>query len=113
MEEIGEVEFLAQFEDADPLQIFLGAAQTVDAGDRGDDNHVSSRKKGAGGPMAQSIDIIVDRGIFLYIRVSPGNISLWLIIIVIAHEIFHCIFRKQLPELVTELRSQGLIGSND
>ena len=86
-----------------------GIAQTVQAADGADHDHVPPFKEGGGGAVAQPVDLLIHRGILLDVGIRVGNIGLRLIVIVIGNEIFHRVFRKKLPELAAKLGCQGLV----
>ncbi len=86
-----------------------GVAQTVQAADGADHDHVPPLKERGGGTVAQPVNLLVHRGILLDIGIRVGDIGLRLVVIVVGNEIFHRVFREKLPELAAKLGSQGLI----
>ena len=58
-------------------------------------------------------DFLIDGSILFYIDIFYRQVGLGLVIIVIAHKIFHRIFGKQIPKLGVELGGQGLVRRND
>ena len=59
--------------------------------------------------MAQAFDLVVDGGVLFDEGVGMGDIGLGLIIVVIADEILHRVFREEFPEFAAELRRQDLV----
>ena len=84
-------------------------AQTVDTGDRTDDNHIISGRQRGGCRQAQLVDLIVDHRVFLDIRVCLRHICLRLVVIVVGDKILDGVLRKELLELAVELRGQRLV----
>ena len=60
--------------------------------------------------MAQTVDLIVDRGILFDIHILAGDIRLGLIVIVVGYEKLNRGIGKELPHLGAKLCRQGLIG---
>ena len=92
------------------LEVDFGLAQSVDAGDRGDDQHVVALKQRLGRRVAQLVDLVVDARVLLDIRVGRGNVGLGLVVVVVGDEVADRVFREQALELVVELRGEGLVG---
>ena len=88
-----------------------GVAQTIQAADRADHDHIPPLKEGGGGAVAEPVDFLVHRGILLNIGVRVGNVCLRLIVIVVGNEVFHRIVGEKLPEFAAKLSRQGLIVS--
>ena len=89
--------------------IGFGRAKAVNATDARDNQAVAAFEKRAGGGHAQLVQLVVDRRLFLDINVACGNVSLRLIIIVVADEVLHRVVGEEVAELVVELRGQGLV----
>ncbi len=49
--------------------------------------------------MAELVYLIVDGGVFLDIGIGLGHIGLGLVVVVVAHEVFHRVVRKESLEL--------------
>ena len=92
------------------LGVVFRRAKAVNARNRGDYNHVAPGQQGVGGGVAQLVYVVVDGRIFFNIGVRGGNISLWLVIVVVADKILHRVARKQLAKLAVQLRGQCLVG---
>ena len=84
-------------------------AQTVDARDGGDDDHVPALGKCGGRRVAQALNFVVDGGVLFNIRVRVRDVRLGLIIIVVGDKIFDGVFREKLAELRTELRGKRFV----
>ncbi len=100
---------LSHFQEDHLRQVFLRRAETVDAGDAGDDHDVTARQQRAGGSMSEAVDLLVDGGIFLDIGVGGRQIRLRLVVVVVADEVFHGVVRQEFLELVAQLRRQRLV----
>ncbi len=92
------------------FDVLLRGAQTVDAAHARHDHHVPTREQAHRGRMAQPLDLLVDRRVLLDVGVGLGDIGLWLVVVVVRHEVLDGIVRQQLPELVGQLRGEGLVG---
>ena len=63
--------------------------------------------------MAELIDFVIDRAVFFDIGIRAWHISLWLIIIVVRHEILDRIIGEKLFELTVELTGKGFVVGDD
>ncbi len=91
----------------------LDRADAVDAGDRGDDDHVVAFEQGAGGRVAHPVDLLVDLAFLLDVGVGARDIGLGLVVVVIRYEILDRVFREEALELAVELGGEGLVGGED
>ena len=87
-------------------------ADAVDAGHRGYDDHVLPLRERRQGRQPQPVDLVVDRRILRDVGVRGGHIGLRLEIVIVADEVLHRIFRKELPEFAVELGRQRLVVSD-
>src|SRR5947207_10969807 len=104
---------LAAFYGEQHVQVILRRRDAVDAGDAGDDNGVPAREERAGCREAQSLDLLVNRGILLDVGVGPRNVRFRLVIIEVADEIFDRVLWEELLELGVELRCESFVVRND
>ena len=79
--------------------IFLRFAQAIDAGNRGNNDHISTCEESPGSGVPQFLNFLIYVGLFLNIEVGAGDVSLRLIIVVVTYEILHGIVGKELLEL--------------
>ncbi len=100
---------LAGAQGDDHVGVVDRVAQAVDAGDRGDHDHVAPLKEAGGRTVAQALDLIVDGGVLLNEGVGVRDVGLWLVVVVIAHEVLHRVLREKLLELAAQLRGKGLV----
>ena len=63
--------------------------------------------------MAQLLDLLVDGGVLLDVGVTLGNVGLWLVVVVVAHEVDHGIVGKELAHLAGHLSGKRLVGLHD
>ncbi len=116
-DEIGDellaVEPLAELHAEGHGRIGFDRADTVDAGNRGDDDDVVALQQRACGGVAHAVDLLVDRAFLLDIGVGPGHIGLRLVVVVIGNEILDRIFREEALELAIELGGERLVGRED
>ena len=91
------------------LGVGLDRADAVDAGHRGDDDHVVALQQRLRGGMAHPVDLLVDLGVLLYVRVGARHIGFGLVVIVVADEILHRVVREEGFHLRVKLRRQRLV----
>ena len=91
----------------------LWIAQSIDAGDGGDHDHIPAGEKGCSCRQPHLLDLGIDQGILFYVLVLGGDVGLRLVVIIVGDEILHPIFRKELPELIVELGGQGFVVGYD
>ena len=92
-------------------RVGLDRTDTVDARDRRNDDHVVALEQGAGRAVPHAVDLLVDRGFLLDIRIGPGDIGFGLVVVVIADEILDRVIREEALELAIKLSGQRLVGS--
>ncbi|MNI11489.1 hypothetical protein D3C73_646360 [compost metagenome] len=116
-DEIGEqlalVEPVADFHLEGHRRVGFDRTDTIDAGDRCDDDAVVALQQRAGGGVAHAVDLFVDRRFLLDEGVGARHIGFRLVIIVIGDEIFDRVVREEILELGIELRGQRLVGRED
>ena len=61
--------------------------------------------------MAQHLDLLVNRGVFLDIRITLRYICLGLIVVVVRDEVDHGVVGKEFFELARELGGEGFVGA--
>ncbi|MEL7302669.1 MAG: hypothetical protein AAGJ53_03135, partial [Pseudomonadota bacterium] len=81
----------------------LDRADTVDAGDRCDDDHVIAFKQRARCGVPHAVDLLVNRGFLLDVRVGARDVSLRLVVVVIRDEVLDGVLREEAFELAVEL----------
>ena len=59
--------------------------------------------------MTELVNLVVYHCILFYIGIAGGNVCLRLIIVVVGHEIFYCIFGEKLLKLAAKLCRKGFI----
>jgi hypothetical protein len=97
----------------DHRRIGLDRADAVEAGDRGDDDHVVALQQRPGGRVAHPVDRLVHRAFLLDVGVGARDVGFGLVVIVVADEIFDRIVGEEALELAVELRGQDLVGRQD
>ena len=91
----------------------LDRADAVDARHGGDDDDVVALQQRARRRVAHAVDLLVDGGFLLDIRVGPRHVGLGLIVVVVGYEIFDGVVGKEALELAVKLRREGLVGRED
>ena len=104
---------VADRHEADHVGVRLGRADAVDARDRGDDDDVAPGEERRGRRVPQPVDVVVDRGVLLDVRVGRRQVRLGLVVVVVADEVLDRVRREVLPELVAELRGERLVVGDD
>ena len=81
----------------------------VNARHRGHDDHIVAFQKRTRGRVAHPVNLFVDLAFFFYVGVRAGDIGLWLVVVVIADEIFDRIVGEEVLELTIKLGGQRFI----
>ena len=63
--------------------------------------------------MAQPVDVVVPRRVLLDVEVGLWDVRLGLVVVVVGDEVLDGVVGEELPELVAELRGQGLVVRDD
>ena len=95
------------------LRVDLGRADAVDAGHRGDDDHVVALEQRPRRRVPHPVDLLVDRRGFLDVEVAARHIRFRLVVIVIGDEILDGVVREERLHLAIELRRQDLVRRED
>jgi len=91
------------------LDVLLGRAEAVDAGDGGHHHHVPACEEGVGGGVAQPLHLLVDGGVLLDEGVRLRDVGLGLVVVVVGDEVLDRVVRQQLTELVGQLCRERLV----
>ena len=59
------------------------------------------------GRQPHPVDLVVDRRLLLDIGIGGRDVGLRLVVVVVADEVLHRVVRKEPPELLVQLGSQG------
>ena len=108
-EDVLAVDPVPDLEQLHLLPVELRGADPVDAGDRGDDDHVVAGEQRGGRRVPQAVDLVVDRGVLLDVEILRRDVGLGLVVVVVGDEVLDGVVREELPELVAELRRQRLV----
>src|SRR5574341_509155 len=100
---------LPLFEEQEHAMTGFRRSQTVDARDRGDDDHVVPLEQRVRRGVAHAVDLLVDGRVLLDIGVRGRKICLGLVIIVVRDEVLHGVLGEQFLELVVELGRERLV----
>ncbi len=112
-QQVVHAQALSGFDGDDHLGVVFRRTKTVNARDRGHDEHVPSGQQGVGCGVTQLVDLLVDGGILFYIGVAVRQVGFGLIIIVITDKVLHRVVREKLFELVEQLGGQSLVRGHD
>ena len=94
--------------------IGLHRPDTVNAGDRGDDDHIIPLQQRPRRRMAHPVDLFVNLALFLDVGVGPRDIGFRLVVVVVADKILDRVVREEPLELPIKLRGERLVrGQND
>ena len=114
VQQIVSCDALPHFKADHILVEFHGISNAVDATDARDHNHITSAtQQGRGRGKSQLLNLIVDLEILLDVGVGGGNEGLRLVVIVVADEILHQVFREKRLEFAVELSGKGLVVAQD
>ena len=94
-------------------RVILGAADAVDAADGRDHDDVAPAEEARRGLVAELLDLLVDGGVLLYVRVRLRNVGLGLVVVVVAHEVHDGVVGEELAHLARDLRRERLVGLHD
>ena len=89
--------------------IGFNRSYAIDTGDRRHDNDVITLQQSAGRRVTHPVNLLVDLAFLLNIGVRAGHIGLWLVIVVIADEIFHGIIGEKPFEFAIKLGREGFV----
>ena len=103
------VDLVADLERDHAVHVLLRGAEAVDAGDRGDHDHVTAGEQRVGRGVAQALDLLVDRGVLLDVGVRLRDVRLGLVVVVVRDEVLDGVVRQELAELVGQLGGQRLV----
>jgi hypothetical protein len=95
------------------LPVLDRVAQAVNGAHRGDDDHVIPLHQAGGGAEAETLDVLVDRGVLLDIDVGRRDVRLGLVVVVVRDEVLDRVAGQELPQLPVELGRQGLVVGQD
>ena len=99
-EEAVPVQLLIHGNNDRTIQIGLRSTQAINAGHGGHNHHVSAGQQRRGGRVAQTLYVLVDGRVLFNIGIRLRNISLWLVVVIIRHEVLHRVMRQELAQLV-------------
>src|SRR4030042_3575779 len=100
------------FNDQMHVHVVLRRAYTVNTGYRCNNDCVVSFKYCPGCRMPHSVYIVINKCVFLYVCVSCRDISLRLLIVVVADKKLNSIIRKEFFKFSVELGCKSLVMSN-
>ena len=92
-------------------RVGLDRADTVDATDGGNDDHVIPLQQRARRRMPHPVDLLVDGRFLLDVGVGASDVGLGLVVVVVGNEVFDRVVRKEALEFAVELGGERLIGS--
>ena len=104
---------LAFLEQQQHAVVGFGRAEAVDATDGADDDGVAAFEEGAGGGEAELVQLFVDGGFLLDVKVAGGDVGFGLVVVVVADEILDGVAGEELLELVIELGGEGFVMGQD
>ena len=76
---------------------------------------ITSRRsnKTARGREAQLVELLIDGGFLLNVKIARRNVGFRLVVVVIGDKILDCVVREELLELMIELRGESFIVGED
>ena len=103
------LDLLADLQLDHSADVLLRRTQAVDRRHRGDDDDVAPGQQGVGRRVPQPLDLLVERGVLLDVGVGLRDVRLRLVVVVVGDEVLDRVAREELPQLVGELRGEGLV----
>ena len=104
---------VAQLESQRHLDIVGRRTEAVDARDRRDDQRVAPRQDRLRRGVAETLDLVVDRGVFLDVGIGVRDVRLGLVVIEIRDEVLDRVLGKEIAKFGTELRRERLVVAQD
>ena len=95
------------------VEVLLRRTQAIDAGNRGNDEHVAALAQRGRRRVAELIDLVVHRHILFDVGIRAGDIAFRLVIVIVRHEVFHAVVRKKFAELVAKLGGERFVVRDD
>ena len=95
------------------LAPLLGRAEAVDARDGRDDDDVAASEERRRRRQPKARDVVVPRRVLLDVEVGLRDVRLGLEVVVVRDEVLDGVVRKELTELVAELRGERLVVRDD
>ena len=108
-EQLVALDLHADLEPDHPVDVLLRRAEAVDAGHRGDHDHVAPGEQAVGRRVPQPLDLVVDRRVLLDVGVRLRDVRLGLVVVVVRDEVLDGVVGQQLTELGGQLGGQGLV----
>ena len=108
-QEVAAIQLFARSQQNQTSPVLVRISQPVDGTDTGHDNHIPTRQQTAGGPQTQTINLVVDRSIFLDVGVACWQVGLGLIVVIVADEELDRVAWKETRQFAIQLRGQGFI----
>ena len=94
----------------DERLVLARLAEAVDAGHRGDDQHVAVFEQRARRRVAHLVDLFVDVGVLGDVGVRARDVRLGLVVVVVGDEVLDRVAREEVAELRGQLRGQRAVG---
>src|SRR5439155_666328 len=104
---------LALFQHEQHAVIRFRRAEAVYARDGRNDHDIAAFEKRPRGGKTHPVNLIVDGGFLLDVRVGRGDVGLGLVVVVVADEVFGRVLREESTEFVIQLRRQRLVVGQD
>src|SRR4029453_15850332 len=98
--------FLAPGEDHEAVFVLLRRAEAVDRRDRRDDDYVAPGDDRGRRRVPKAIDVVFSGRALPDVGSGLRDVRLGLIVVVVRDEVLDRVVRKELPELVAELRGE-------
>ena len=113
LEEVIPWHLCATLQQHKALAVPIGRSHSVDARHRRHDHHITPGQERGRGRVPQAVDLVVDRGVFLDVRIARRDVCLGLVVVVVRDEVLHRRPRQVLAELIAQLCGQSLVVGNN
>ena len=102
--------FVAGTHGHDHAVVAFGLANAVNGRHGGHHDHIASFQNAFGAAQTHLLNVLVDGAVFFNEQITLWHIGFGLVVVVVADEILHRVFRKELAKLAVQLRSQCFVG---
>jgi hypothetical protein len=100
---------LARFDKEQKTVVRIWIAKTVNARNARHDDYIASFEQSASCGHSKTIDLLVNNRLLFDVDICGRNVSLWLIVVVIRHEILDGIFGEKGAKLLVELSGECFV----
>ena len=90
-------------------EVVFGRSEAVDAADGGDDDDIGAADECAGGKESESVDFLIDGGIFFDVDVALRDVGFGLVVVVVTDEVGDGVIWEEIAEFGVELSGESFV----